>query len=174
MDNPTNITRSDIDGVVRTLVTNNAKRITDAIEGENRFGTGPIRQAYFAMVNSRVIPDLEQVQGFLSVAQYPSNINIMSAEWGSVSNIRFLVSSVGSVAPAASALGNDVLNCFVTGQEAYATIDLDGASAQFIYRPLGYGDDPLLLRQSAGFKFAQASRILNDAWVINLRMTLAS
>lgn len=173
-DNPTNITRSDIDGVVRTLVTNNAKRITDAIEGENRFGTGPIRQAYFAMVNSRVIPDLEQVQGFLSVAQYPSNINIMSAEWGSVSNIRFLVSSVGSVAPAASALGNDVLNCFVTGQEAYATIDLDGASAQFIYRPLGYGDDPLLLRQSAGFKFAQASRILNDAWIINLRMTLAS
>ena len=52
-------------------------------------------------------------------------------------------------------------------------IDLDGASAQFIYRPLGYGDDPLLLRQSAGFKFAQAERILNDAWIINLRMTLS-
>lgn len=172
-DNPTQITRSDIDGVIRTLVTNNARRITDAIEGENKFGTGPIRQAYWGMVNSRVIPDLEAVQGFLSVAQYPANMNIQSAEWGSVSNIRFLVSSVGSVSPSASALGADVLNCFVTGQEAYACIDLDGASAQFIYRPLGYGDDPLLLRQSAGFKFAQAERILNDAWIINLRMTLS-
>ena len=34
--------------------------------------------------------------------------------------MRFLVSSVGSVTPSASALGADVLNCFITGQEAYA------------------------------------------------------
>jgi N4-gp56 family major capsid protein len=172
-DNPTEITRSDIDGVIRSLVTNNARRISDAIEGQDKFATGPIRQAYWGMVNSTVIPDLEQVQGFMSVAQYPSQMSIMSAEWGSVSNVRFLVSSVGSVTPNASALGANVLNCFITGQESYACIDLDGASAQFIYRPLGYGDDPLLLRQSAGFKFAQAERILNDAWIINLRMTLS-
>lgn len=172
-DNPTQITRSDIDGVIRTLVTNNARRITDAVEGENKFGTGPIRQAYWGMMSSKVIPDLEAVTGFLSVAQYPAYMSIQSAEWGSVSNVRFLVSSVGSVSPGASANGADVFNCFITGQEAYACIDLDGASAQFIYRPLGYGDDPLLQRQSAGFKFAQAERILNDAWIINLRMTLS-
>lgn len=41
----------------------------------------------------------------------------------------------------------------------YACIDLDGASSQFIYRPLGYGDDPLLQRQSVGFRFAEAQRI---------------
>ena len=119
-DNPTEITRSDIDGVIRTLVTNNARRITDAIEGENKFGTGPIRQAYWGMVNSQVIPNLEAVQGFISVAQYPALMNIQSAEWGSVSNVRFLVSSVGSITPNASALGANVLNCFITGQEAYA------------------------------------------------------
>ena len=172
-DNPTEITRSDIDVVIRQLVTNNAKRITETIEGEDKFGTGPVRQAFFAMMNSNMIPDLEQVQGFISVAQYPSQMNILQAEWGSVSNIRFLVSSLGSITPNASALGANVFNIFCTGQESYACIDLDGASAQFIYRPLGYGDDPLLLRQSAGFKFAEAQRILNDAWIINLRATLA-
>ena len=159
-DNPTNITRADIDGA--------------SIEGADKFATQPIRESYFGMVNSQVIPDLEQVQGFVSVAQYPAQMNILSAEWGSVSNVRFLVSSVGSVSPNASALKANVYNCFITGQEAFACIDLDGASAQFIYRPLGYGDDPLMLRQSAGFKFASAQRILNDAWVINLRLTLAS
>lgn len=172
-DNPTEITRSDIDGVIRTLVNNNAKRVTDEIEGENKFGTGPIRQAYFAMVNAQIIPNLEAVQGFLPVAQYPSKMNLLEAEWGSVSNIRFLVSSIGSISPNASALGANVFNMFITGQESYACIDLDGASAAFIYRPLGYGDDPLLQRQSCGFKFAEAQRILNDAWIINLRSTLS-
>jgi len=120
-----------------------------------------------------MIPDLEQVQGFIPSAQYPSQTNILSAEWGSASNLRFLVSSVGSISANASGLGADVYNIFVTGQESYACIDLDGASANFIYRPLGYGDDPLMLRQSCGYKFASAERILNDAWVLNLRASLA-
>lgn len=172
-DNPTEITRSDIDGVVRALVGASAKRITEAIEGENKFATGPVRQAYWGMMHSDVIPDLEQVQGFIPVAQYASQFSILTAEWGSVSNIRFLVSPKGSISPQASALGNSVYNCFITGKESYTCIDLDGASAQFIYRPLGYGDDPLLQRQSAGYKFASAQRITNDQWIINLRMTLS-
>lgn len=170
-DNPTELTRSDINSVVRALVSANAKRVTETIEGQDKFGTGPVRQAFFAMMSTDIIPDLENVAGFIPVAQYPSQMNILQAEWGSVSNMRFLVSSLGSKAPTASALGNTVYNVFVAGQESYACIDLDGASAQFIYRPLGYGDDPLLQRQSAGFKFAEAQRILNDAWIINMRTT---
>lgn len=171
-DNPTEITRLDVDTIIRTLVTANAKRITETIEGENKFGTAPTRQAYFSMCHANLIPDLEAVNGFISVAQYPSQLNILSAEWGSVSNLRFLISSVGSISQNASGLGADVYNIFVTGQESYGVVELDGASANFIYRPLGYGDDPLMLRQSAGYKFAYATRILNDAWVLNLRATL--
>ena len=171
-DNPTELSRTDINDVIRTLVVANAKRISSTIEGANKFGTGPVRQAYFAMCNSRLIPNLEQVDGFVSVAQYSSQMDILSSEWGSVSNIRFLTSSAGSISEAASGLGADVFNVFITGEESYACIDLDGASSSFIYRPLGYGDDPLLQRQSAGYKFASAERILNDAWVVNLRTTL--
>jgi N4-gp56 family major capsid protein len=40
-DNPTEITRTDVDEVVRTLMTNNAYTITDNIEGADKFGTAP-------------------------------------------------------------------------------------------------------------------------------------
>lgn len=171
-DNPTEITRSDINGIIRTLVNNNARRLTAPIEGDLKFGTSPIRDAFWGMANAQIIPRLEAVTGFIPTAQYPNNMSTATAEWGSVSNVRYLVSSVGSISPNASAKGASVLNVFHTGAESYCCIDLDGSSAQFIYRPLGYGDDPLMLRQSAGFKFAEAQRILNDAWIINLRTTL--
>lgn len=37
-DNPTPLSLSDIQGVIRTLATANAKRITDSIEGDLKFG----------------------------------------------------------------------------------------------------------------------------------------
>lgn len=40
-DNPTEMTRSDVDTVVRTLLDNNAYTIMDNIEAENKFGTAP-------------------------------------------------------------------------------------------------------------------------------------
>jgi N4-gp56 family major capsid protein len=170
-DNPTELTLSDIQGVIRTLATANAKRITDSIEGDLKFGTNPIRQAWFAMGHTDLIPSLENVQGFTSAAMYPFKADLLTSEWGSVANIRFLLSSLGTKITNGSKLGNNMYSVYVTGQESYGTIELDGASAQFIYRPLGYGDDPLMLRQSAGFKFANAQRILNDQWIVNMRCT---
>lgn len=171
-DNPTEITRTDIDTVVRTLMNNNAYTISDVIEGEDRFGTAPVRDSYFALANTQLIGDLEQVQGFIAKTQYPSQMNVLRPEWGSISNLRFLLSAIGSVTPNASALGNDVFNIFVVGMEAYAVIMQDGYSAQFIYRPPIY-DGPLALNASVGYKVAQVPRITNDQWVINLRCTLS-
>jgi N4-gp56 family major capsid protein len=171
-DNPTQITRTDVDTVIRTLMTNNAYTISDNIEGEDRFGTAPVRDAYFALGNSALIGDLEQIQGFIAKAQYPSQFETLRPEWGSVSNLRFLLSSIGSVSTSESALGADVYNIFCVGMEAYAVVEQDGYSAQFIYRPPIY-DGPLALNASVGYKFAQVPRITNDAWVLNLRATLS-
>jgi len=171
-DNPTEITRSDVDTVIRTLADNNAYTIADNIEGEDRFGTAPVRDAYFALGNTQLIGDLEQVQGFIAKAQYPSQMSTLRPEWGSVSNLRFLLSSIGSVTQNGSNNENDVYNIFCVGMEAYAVVEQDGYSSQFIYRPPIY-DGPLALNASVGYKFAQVPRITNDAWVINLRSTLS-
>lgn len=171
-DNPTEITRSDIDVVVRTLLNNNAYTIMDNIEGEDKFGTAPIRDAYFALGSTQLTADLDNVAGFIQKNQYPAPMNALRSEWGSVGNLRFLVSSIGSFTPNASLLGANVYNVFCVGMEAYACIEQDGYSATFIYRPPIY-DGPLALNASVGYKFAEVPRITNDLWVINLRTTLS-
>lgn len=171
-DNPTEPTAVDFEGVVTSLQNSDGEFVGDVVEGENKFGTGPVRDSYFCMASTQLIPRLQAMNGFLSKAQYPSQLNILSAEWGSVNNVRFVLSSRGSVTPNASLLGANVYNMFVTAQESYTSIQLDGESAKFIYHPPGWGDDPAELRQTAAFRFAHARAITNDAWIINLRATL--
>jgi len=59
-DNPTELTRSDVDDVVRTLLGNNAYTILDNIEGEDKFGTAPRMNGRF---KSSLI-DLETVVAY--------------------------------------------------------------------------------------------------------------
>lgn len=172
-DNPTELTRSDVDEVVRTLMGADAYTIGSGIEGEDKYGTAPVRDAYFVMASTDLIGDLENVSGFISKIQYPNQDKTLRPEWGSIGNTRWLLSSIGSSSAAASLNGSTVYNCFVAGLDAYAAVEQDGYSAQFIYRPPIY-DGPLALNASVGYKFAEVPRITNDAWVVNLRCTLAA
>lgn len=170
-DNPTELARSDIDTVVLALLGNDAMMISDNIEGSLKFGTAPVREAFWGMLNTGILDDLESVTGFISQAQYPSNMNVLNAEWGSIGNIRFLYSSKGSTTPTASLNGNTIYNIFVTGMEAYAIVELTTATASFIYTPPGGPTDPLRRLQLGAYKFAQVPRLMNDAWIFNLRAT---
>ena len=67
------------------------------------------------------------------------------------------MSSIGAIAPGVSALGKTVFAVFCVGMEAYAVVEQDGYSAQFIYRPPIY-DGPLALNASVGYKFAQVPK----------------
>lgn len=171
-DNPTDLARSDVDEVIKTLVGADAYSIADAIEGDDKYGTAPVRDAYFVMAHSDLIGDLERVTGFTPKIQYPYPDRALRPEWGSVSNTRWLLSSIGSKTDNGSLLGSTVYNCFVAGMEAYTCVKQNGYSAQFIYRPPIY-DGPLALNASVGYKFAEVPRITNDAWIINLRTTLS-
>lgn len=171
-DNPTEITRADIDSVVRTLRGNNAYSYLTGVEGENRFGTAPVRDAYFGLGHTNLIGQLDAVSGFVQKWNYPNQQSTLDSEWGTVANLRFLLSSIGSITPVASLLAADVYNVFCCGRESFAAIEQDGYSAQFIYRPPIY-DGPLALNCSVGYKFAEVPRILNDQWILNLRCTLA-
>lgn len=171
-DNPTEASREDIDEIVRVLMSNNAYSIADGIEGEDRFGTAPVRDAFFALGNTNLIGDLDRVTGFIPKIQYPNQDKTLRPEYCSISNLRFLLSSIGSITENASMNGADIYNIFCCGLEAFACIEQDGYSAQFLYRPPIY-DGPLALNASVGYKFAEVPRITNDAWVINYRVTLS-
>jgi N4-gp56 family major capsid protein len=170
-DLPSDLSLADMDDVTATLLTNDAWMILDASEGENKFGTGPTRDAYLALAHTRLSRDLNNINGFISKWNYPNQNKVLKSEWGSVNNVRFMVSSVASVTPNASALGNDVYNVFVQGMEALACVEQDNFSARFLYRPPVYSD-PLFQNVTIGYVFAEVPRILNDLWITNMRCTL--
>jgi len=170
-DSPTEITRDDVNAVIRALADADAMSIADMVEGDDKFGTAPIRDGYFAMASTNLIGDLEDVTGFISKSQYPDQSSTLRPEWGNVSNLRFLLSSIGSVSTTSSMNGANVYNILTCAMEAFACVEQSGYSSQFIYRPPIYSG-PMALNGSAAFKMAQVPRITNDAWVINLRTTL--
>jgi N4-gp56 family major capsid protein len=172
-DLPTNLSLSDIDNVTQALLSNDAWMILDNVQGEDRFGTGPVRDSYLALGHTDLAKDLNNINGFISKWNYPNQNSTLRSEWGTVNNVRFMLSSVGSKVPNASALGNTVYNTFIQGMEALACVEQDNFSARFLYRPPVFSD-PLFQNVTIGYVFAEVPRILNDLWIYNLRSTLSS
>lgn len=170
-DTPTELTSTDIALVVRQLLSNDAKSLMSMVEAQNKFGTGPVRNAYLALGHSDLSGDLQNVAGFLHASQYPSQSSLLEPEWGSVQNLRYLLSSLGSKVLNGSGNGRDLYNVFCIGVEAYGCVYQDGYKDQLLYRPPIF-DGPLALNFSLGYKFSYASRIYNDAWIINNQCTL--
>jgi N4-gp56 family major capsid protein len=177
-DNPTNLGVTDFSLVVTTLDTNNAYKFMTGIEGMDRFGTGPIRSAYFMLSSTELQTDFDSLPSvgslsFLSQWNYPTNASALPAEYGSVGNTRILTSSEAPVARGASALGNDVYYNTVLGKQAITHINQDGYSMNLIYRDPYYSG---MLAQNAtlAVKFAQAQAITQDTAIRNLLCTRLS
>lgn len=171
-DLPSNISLEDCAEVVSILMQNNAYMVLDRQIGEDRFGTGPVRNAFVTLSPTALSRDLDALNGFLPQWNYPlGNPRTLSSEWGAVNNMRFFISSVGSISPNASALGNNVLNNFTCGMESYATVEQDNFAAQVLYRSPQFSD-PLFQNVTLGYVMSQGVRILNELWLLNMRCTL--
>lgn len=170
--NPSELALSDVQNVVRILMGNNAKKLSTVIEGQNKFGTAPVRSSYFCLTSSQISSELSDIAGWTHTSQYPSQTNISPAEYGSVGGIRFLISSEGSVTENSASDGSDVYNSFIVGMESYANIKIDKFSSRFVHRDAMYSG-PLAQNQTIGYKFAASPVVLNDNWIINLKSTKA-
>jgi len=170
-DLPTNMALADTDDIVTVLQNNSGEYITNIVEASRNIATSPIGDAYGCMLTTRMIPVLNNIEGFTRKFQYPRIDQTLQVEWGGVNNVRFFVSEQGSVTPQASLLGNDIANCFVTAKEGYKVVWQAGGKSRFIYLPPGYNNDPCMLRHTAGCSFYQGQCITNDLWVQNLRST---
>ncbi len=174
-DNPTNLGMSDFSLVATTLDTNNAYKFMSGIEGMDRFGTGPVRSAYFMLTSTELQSDFDALvgSGFQNQWNYPTNASALPSEYGSAFNIRILTSSEAPVARQASDLGNDVYYNTVLGKQAITHINQDGYSMNLIYRDPYYSG---MLAQNAtlAVKFAQAQAITQDTAIRNLLSTRLS
>lgn len=171
-DVPTEMALSDTDDIVATLQQNDGEYIMIRVPGTDQIATSPVGDAYGCMCTARMIPVLNAIDGFTRKQFYPGRNDVtLQSEWGAVNNVRFFISSQGSVSVGASLLGNDIANCFVTAKEGYKVVWQAGGKARFIYTPPGYLNDPAHLRHSAACSFYQGQCITQDLWVQNLRST---
>ena len=167
--NPTNYGVTDFSLLATTLDTNNAYKFMSGIEGMDRFGTGPIRSAYFMLASTELQSDFDALTGpngnFINQWNYPTNASALPSEYGSVFNIRILTSSESAVARNAvqNTLGvySDLYYNPVMGKQAVTHINQDGYSMNLIYRDPYYSG---MLAQNAtlAVKFAQAQAITQD------------
>ncbi len=149
------------------------------IEGDLKFGTGPIRSAYFMLSSTELQSDLDGLngQGFFNVWNYPNNTSALPSEYGSVFNIRILTSSEAPVARNAvtnsSGTTFDLYYNTVVGKQAVTHINQDGYSMNLIYRDPYYSG---MLAQNAtlAVKFAQAQALTQDTAIRNLMSTRLS
>lgn len=166
---PTELTKADIDTAVKTLLGNDALMISEVVTGVNAFATSPVRPAFWGYMDTALLDDLEAVSNFVNTSNYPSQQTVLDSEWGSTGNVRWLYTSVGSVSSAAT----PVYNNFIVGQEAYAVVHLESETGEFYVEPLGSAGsaDPLHQRGTVGWQHPFVSRILNDAFMLNLMAT---
>lgn len=172
---PTNLTKPDIDTVVKLLLSNDAEMISEVMIGTDQFGTAPIRPAFFGFISVDLLDDLESVANFRSASEYPGNQRrVLDAEWGATGNVRWLYTSVGSKFTAQIGQNEPtVYNNFVVGKEAYGVVNLRSESGEFYIKPLGSGgsSDPLNQRGTVGWQHPFTARILNDMFMVNLMAT---
>jgi N4-gp56 family major capsid protein len=166
---PTELTKSDIDSAVKTLLGNDAEMISEVVKGTNAFATSPIRPAFWGFIDTDLLDDLEAVAGFINTSNYASRQTVLDGEWGSTGNVRWLYTSVGSVSSAATPVYNNI----IVGKEAYAVVHLKSETGDFYVEPLGSGGsaDPLHQRGSVGWSHPFVARILNDSFMLNLMAT---
>lgn len=165
---PTELTKADIDAATKTLLGNNAEMISEVIKGSNMYATTPIRPAFWGFIHTDLLDDLESVANFVHSASYPTKETV-DGEWGSTGNVRWLYTTVASCTKGTL----NIYNNMILGKEAYAVIHLGGDSGEFYVEPLGSAGsaDPLHQRGTVGWQHPFVSRILNDAFMLNLQAT---
>jgi len=171
-DQPSNISRADVNNIERILLNNDARTMLEGIDADLKFGTAPTRDAFIALCNTDITPDLQNVSGVLLKNAYPNQVGLRPEEYCSISRFRFFVSSRGIVIPNASSQGANVYQIAMYGIESVAKVEQNQYSAILGYRP-PYVVSSVAQNSQLYSKFAIARAITNQNWLSGLNVTAA-
>jgi N4-gp56 family major capsid protein len=166
----TEVTQDDAELALDYLYQNDAEKMAPVIEGQNRFGTAPIDEAYWVLSDVDMRQDWKALESFIPTGQYPSQMSVLQAEFGAIDEGRIVLSSQGSVDLTTSPA---TYNNFFVSNGFYAHSGIDEVAAEMIIKELGQGDDALNQRQTMGFKAFFGALVLDDNFGVNLQTTLA-
>lgn len=170
LDFPTEISRQDVNNIERILLGQDSRSILRSIEAEDRFGTGPVRDAFLALAPTDITSDLQSVTGVQLKNEYPDQRGLRPEEYCAISRFRFFTTSQGIEIPGASGFGNTVYRIPMYGLEAIAKIEQNSYSARIGYRP-PYVVSRVEQNSEIWAKFAIARAISNQNWLSGLNVT---
>jgi len=169
-DQPSEISRNDVNNIERILLGNDARTMLEGIDADLKFGTAPTRDAFIALASTDITPDLQNIQGVLLKNAYPHQEGLRPEEYCSVSRFRFFVSSKAAKIPGASLNGSTVYTIPMFGLEAAAKVEQNNYSAILGYRP-PYVVSSVAQNSQLYAKFAIARAITNQNWISGLNVT---
>lgn len=168
---PSEISRNDINNIERILLGNDARTMLAVIDAADKFATGPTRDAFIALASTDITPDLQNVQGVLLKNAYPDQEGLRPEEYCSVSRFRFFVSSKAAKGPAVSQPGGlPIYTIPMYGLEAFSKIEQNMYTARVGFRPDWVVSSVGQNSQLYG-KFAIARAINNQNWLSGLNVT---
>lgn len=172
-DQPSNISLNDVNNIETILLGNDARTMLTSIDAENKFSTGPTRDAFIALASTNLTNDLQKIQGVLLKNAYPSQAGLRPEEYCSVSRFRFFVSSKAARTPNSSLKGNTVYTVPMYGLEAAAKIEQNNYTAVIGYRP-PWVVSSVAQNSQLYAKFAIARAITNQNWISGLNCTTST
>lgn len=169
------------DAIIRALKAQKAMKIRESLSGSPNYATHPIWGAYIGVAHTDLEHDIQNLPGFVPVANYGSRQPMCDEEIGSVKDVRYVLSpDLASFADAGGAKGSmksttgtsaDVYPVMYFGKAAFGKVALRGRTAiEPSIIPVGQKtkDDPLAQRGYVGWKMWHGSLILNDLWMVRL------
>lgn len=106
---------------------------------------------------------------WINVATYKDSAKeIYTGEVGKLFGVRFIEASSNQYNESST---TTVYSNFIHGQEAFATVDLDGSNSELIIKVSDKSDtgNPLNMFMTAGWKATFATKTLNSNWLVNIK-----
>ena len=123
---------------------------------------------FVAIIHPDVAYDLMRSAEWVSANQYAGSTALFEGEIGRMAGIRFVETTEAKIFEKAGAGGKDVYATLVLGADAYGVTEVTGGGLEFIYKPLGSGEDPLNQRSTCGWKAMKTAEILVEAFMVRI------
>lgn len=172
------LTGAEVREAVRTLLGNNAKKVTEMVKPTDGFNTSPVMPAYIGIISEDTHYDLKNDPDFVPVAEYSNPSDILGPwEVGKLDEVRFILAgSSGKAFSAAGAGSIDVHATMIIGKEYFGITQITGEAVEVITKPLGSAgtDDPLNQRQTMGWKISFITKRLQEAFAVRIEHAVSS
>jgi len=170
------ITRDEVRQAVRTLHSNDAKKMTRMVNPSTGFNTSPINAAFIGIITENTLYDLKNETGWVPVEEYASQKDVIEGEVGKMDDVRFVMTTNARIFAAGGSGSIDVHGTLIIGMDFYAISRISGEAMRNIVKPLGSAGtaDPLEQRSTSGWKATFVAQILNENFAVRIEHAVSA